>query len=259
MNTEYLSQDAQDVIKAYTELNLGLKKVKAPYYMNLRGQKGGLRVMIGKGTPDEIEQEVKVWSQVKGFDIEKADEGKIREFMVNMDIGIDCSGFSVYVLNAELKAMGLKSIWNYLQFDNNSILARIKRIVRPIESIGANMLTNENNCIEITDFNDIKPSDLIRAKGKQKNASHVAIVTEVTRDADGNTKSFKYAHSHRYYEEENGLRIGKVEITDPAKELKEQKWIDDKDGRNYMLEDLLVEYEDNGLRRLNIFDRIFTE
>lgn len=252
---EKISPQAQKVIDNYSHIRLGKKYVKAPYFMNIKGQKGGLRVMVGKGTIDEIEQEVKVWAQVKGFDLKKANEDQIRQFMMDMSIGIDCSGFAVYIINEELKSKGLGSIWNYLHFQNNSPISKIKRLLRPIENIGADFLTSDYNCIKIEDYNEIRPLDLIRAKGKQKNAHHVAVITSVTKDESGNVKEFEYTHSHRFYEEENGIRIGKVIITDPQKTLKDQKWIDDKNGRNYMLEDLKVQYEDNGIRRLKILEK----
>lgn len=254
MKIEKISKSAQKKISEFQKLHIGTKRVIAPYFMNLKGQKGGLRVMVGKGSPQEILQEVKVWSQVKGFNIKRADEKQIREFMISMGIGIDCSGFVVYVLNEELKERGLKSIWNYLKFTNRSPFARLKRLLRPVENIGANLLTSDENCIRIENLDEIRPADLIRAKGKQKNAHHVAIITEVEKDDEGNLISFQYAHSHRFYEEENGIRIGTVTIVDKKKSLKDQKWDDSHNNRNYMLEDLLVEYEDNGIRRLKILE-----
>lgn len=247
---ERISNQAQSIIESYQNIPFGKKTVLAPYFMNLKGQRGGLRVMVGKGTVDEIIQEVKVWAQVKGFDLRKAKPEQIREFMINMGIGIDCSGFVVYVLNEELKSRGMGSVWKYLNFSNKSLFTKIKRFLRPVENIGAQFLTSDENCIKIKNLNEIRPADLIRAKGKQKNAHHVAIITEVQRDETNTITQFTYAHSHRFYEHENGIRIGKVEITDLKKPLKDQKWIDDLNGRNYMLEDLLVEYEDNGIRRL---------
>lgn len=250
--TEEISKQALNMIRSYSNLRIGGKKVIAPYYMNLRKKRGELRVMVGKGTPEEIEQEVNVWAQVKGFNLKKADPTQIRDFMMKMDIGIDCSGFVVYVLNEELDSRGLSPIWSYLKYKNNSIIDKVRRILRPAENVGANVLTNEDNCVKIENWNDIEPADLIRAKGKQKNAHHVAIITKVEKDESGKVLVFEYFHSHRFYENECGIRKGKVEITHPKAELKDQKWEDDLNGRNYMLEDLLVDYEDNGIRRPKI-------
>lgn len=249
---EEISQNAKIVIKNYSMLNVYDKYLPVPYFMNTKKQKGGLRVMVGKGTSEEIKRELKVWAQVKGFDIKKADAKQIRDFMMKINLGVDCSGFVVHVINAELKSKNKRAIWNHIDYPNNSIIAKMRRFFRPVENTSANTLTSEKNCLKVTQFNQIKPSDLIRAKGKQKNAHHVAIINKVSRDEDGNLKWFEYANAHREYEDENGVRIGKVTITDDDKELKEQKWEDNYKGKNYFLEDLLVKYEDNGIRRLKI-------
>lgn len=246
---EKLSEKAFEVIDKYSHLNIGNVKVRAPYFMNLKGERAGLRVMVGKGTVDEIELEVKIWAQLKGFDITKATEEQIRKFMMERSIGIDCSGFASYIINAELESRGMRSLQSYLKYKDNSLFAKIRRFLRPIENIGADLMTSDLNCKKIKKLNNVKPLDLIRAKGKQKNAHHVAVITKVERE-DGEVKVIEYAHSHRFYENQNGIRIGKIIIKDINGELKDQKWKDDLNGRNYMLEDLLVDYKDNGIRRL---------
>jgi hypothetical protein len=249
-----LSQAALEVIKKYSELDILGKKVCTPYFINSNKKRAELRVMAGKGAPEEIIHEVKVWAQVKGFDLARAKEDQIREFMMDLGIGIDCSGFVVHVLNAELKRRKLGPLWNYLAFSNNSFFMKIRRMLRPLENIGANTLTNETNTTKISDLNNIKPADLIRLVGNKNNEYHVAIITEVEHDDNGKIKSFKYANSNRKYEDQNGVRIGTVKITDPKDELKDQKWIDDYKGKNYFYDDLMKNYEQNGIRRLKVLD-----
>jgi hypothetical protein len=251
MLQDYLPEQVQNVIKEYFALPLGGKKVKCPYFMNLRKERAGLRVMVGKGSAEEITHEVKVWAQLKGIDLNAISEQQIREFMIQKGIGIDCSGFAVYALDAWTRFLGKGHIWKRLKYFSNSPMMRLRRWLRPVENIGANLLTSDLNCEKITDLNLIQPGDMIRAKGKQENAHHVAIISEVFRDE--NTKKLKrfvYVHAHRFYGPENGVRKGEVEIIDLTKSLKDQKWTDHYQNRNYMLEDLLVDYEDNGIRRL---------
>lgn len=251
MKQESLPQPVKETIRSYFELPLGGKKVKCPYFMNLRKERAGLRVMVGKGSAEEIVHEVKVWAQLKGIDLNGISEQQIREFMIKKGIGIDCSGFAVYVLDTWTKMIGKGHIWKRLKYSKNSPIARFRRLLRPVENISANLLTSELNCEKVTDLNDVRPGDMIRAKGKQENAHHVAIITDVfTDETTGHVKKFIYVHSHRFYGTENGVRIGEIEITEPAKTLKDQKWTDEYQGRNYIMEDLLVDYEDNGIRRL---------
>ncbi|MBN1331828.1 C40 family peptidase [Candidatus Dojkabacteria bacterium] len=250
MEIESLPESVLNLAQKYFELPLGGKKVVCPYFMNIKKQRAGLRVMVGKGSWAEIVHETKVWAQLKGFSLEKAGEGEIREFMMKLGIGIDCSGFVVYLLNQWMKELNKSSIWHNLKYKENGLYFTFRRFLRPVENISANLMTSELNCFKITELNDIVPGDLIRAKGKQNNAHHVALITKTYKDKSGNLEKFDYIHSHRFYEKENGVRQGSVEITKPTESLKDQKWEDHYNGKNYMLEDLLVDYEDNGVRRL---------
>ncbi|KKQ36340.1 MAG: hypothetical protein US52_C0001G0008 [candidate division WS6 bacterium GW2011_GWA2_37_6] len=245
-----LPNGTKEIIKSYFELPLGGKKVKCPYFMNLKGERAGLRVMIGKGTVEEIVHEVMVWAQLKGVGLNKMSTEEIRSFMIKKGIGIDCSGFAVYVLDAWFKEIYHAHLWESLHYKDNSFFAKLRRRLRPVENIGAELLTSEINCTKVTHLQEILPGDLIRAKGKQNNAHHVAVITDVFYNDKGIIEKFVYTHSHRFYELENGVREGYVIITDPEKELKDQEWHDHYQNRNYMLEDLLVDYQDNGIRRL---------
>jgi hypothetical protein len=241
----------QNEIDRYTNLKIGGKNVTCPYYINPKIERGALRVMCGKGSPEEIEHEVKVWAKVKGINLKRLTSEEIRNFMIENHIGIDCSGFIAQILNRYLKKKIGKTLISFLKFPDNRLISKIRRTLRPIENIGANTLTSNQNTDIIGNLNDILPGDLIRAKGQQKNAHHVAIITEVEIDEKTKMiKSFRYANSHRFYQEQNGIRIGEVIIKDPEKDLKDQNWTDTLDGKNFFLEDLLVDYEDNGIRRL---------
>lgn len=266
----------QQEIDRYFNLHIGGKTVVCPYYINPKMVKGNLRVMSGKGTPEEIELEVKVWAKVRGFDLKNASAEDIREFLLQEKIGIDCSGLVANTLNNYMRGNGFGSLLAYLKFRDMSFVPRIRRFLRPIENIGANTITGESNTLVISDLNDIRPGDLIRAKGRQKNAHHVAMVTEVEYEPSpdeelGNVGfkipddrqiekrkviRFKYVNSHRYYESENGMRYGEVFINNPDGTLKDQDWHDDLNGRNYFMEDLLVDYEDNGIRRLRFAEQV---
>lgn len=240
---------AQIVIDEYMKLPLGGKEVSAPYFMNLKKQRAGLRVLVGKGDPGEMAREVKVTAQLKGIDLNKMDTNQIREFMITCNIGIDCSGFFAYVYNNWLRSQGKKRLITYLSFNSNNFFSKLKRKFRPIQNIGANTLTGEKNAKKITDLNNIKPGDMIRSKGRQKNSHHILLITRVVLHNDI-IEEFEYVHSAKYYDDENGVKFGKVKITNPNGELKDQNWLEVKDGRNYTYEGLMNQYEDNGIRRL---------
>ncbi|MEI7578795.1 MAG: hypothetical protein WCJ58_02015 [bacterium] len=246
-----VSAGAQKVINEFQELHFYEKKVLCPYFMNIRKQRGGLRVLVGKGDPGEIVREVIVWAKVKHFDLQKANPDQIRIFMINQNIGIDCSGFITHVINYWLHEQGDKPLIKSLVFKNNDPISRLKRLLRPVENIGANLITAEDNCEKIEQVKDIAPGDLIRLKGRLKNSHHVMLVFSVTKENEL-VKEFQLVESTKDYGKGNGIRFSKVIITDQNLGLKEQTWtdIDPETQRNWTYENLLKEYEDNGIRRL---------
>lgn len=244
-----LPESAKKVIDEYTHLPLGGKEIVCPYFINPKTQRAGLRVLVGKGDPGEIAREVKVHAQLKGIDLSKLSALEIRQFMQDNHVGIDCSGLVVHTYNFWLRNEGKRPLINYLKFKNNSIYQRLKRVLRPVEQIGANTLTNSDNTSPVTDLNAVRPGDFIRSKGLRKNSHHVMIISEVTAD-NGQVNEIEYVHSIRGYEEENGMRFGKVIVSDPKLELYKQTWTELKNGRNWAYEGFMNQLEDNGLRRL---------
>lgn len=244
-----LPESAKKVIEEYSHLPLGGKQIICPYFINPKTQRAGLRVLIGKGDPGEISREVKVHAQLKGIDLSKLSASEIRQFMMDNHIGIDCSGLVSHVYNFWLKQEGKNPLITYLKFKNNSWLQKLKRTLRPVEQIGANTLTNSDNTKPINNINEIRPGDFIRSKGLRKNSHHIMIVSEVTM-IDNNVNEIEYIHSIKGYNEENGLRFGKIIISDSGTTLDKQVWTEIKDGRNWAYEGYMNQLEDNGVRRL---------
>ena len=240
---------AEQVFYEFSHLPIGQNSVVCPYHMNIRKERVGLRALVGKGDPGEIVKEVKVWAKLKDFDLEKATVEQIRQFMIDRSIGIDCSGFVYYVLGFWLKSAHQNRLKNYLIFPNQGLLGWLRRTLRPIENIGANMLTGLDNCERITNLNKVQPGDLIRAKGKVRNSHHVMIVSKVLL-VEKKVTEIEYVHATRHYADHNGIRTGKILIKNPGKPLQDQDWTEIEKGRNYTLEDFLIDVEDNGVRRL---------
>ncbi len=264
MKVKYvLPEEAWQTINEYKYLPLGGKKVTSPYYINLSKERGGLRVLVGKGTPEEILHEVKVWGKLKGFELENASQHQIREFMIQRKIGIECSGFLYHVITRWLQAKHKGNLVSKLKFHNNGFVNRFRRWLRPAENVSANTMTSDLNTEKIKNLNDIRPGDLIRAKGRVKNAHHVAMISEVKGVLDEKNKftieSFKYIHSHRFYEDQNGIREGEVIVTNPKGDLKDQNWLEVYKGKNWMLDDLLKDYHDNGIRRPHYLAKLIAQ
>lgn len=244
-----LPRSANKVVDEYKSIPLGGKKVICPYYINPKSQRGGLRVSVGKGDPGEISREVKVIAQLKGVDLNKLSVEEIRQFMMDNHIGIDCSGLVVHIYNYWLKNQGDKPLINYLKFKKNDLWHRLKRKLRPLEQIGANTLTNDENTVIIKNYNDVRPGDFIRSKGLRKNSHHIIIISKVIM-REGIVEELEYIHSIKGYEDENGLRFGSIKIINPKLGLDKQQWEEIKNGRNWTYEGYMNQKEDNGLRRL---------
>jgi len=252
MITETIPDVIKNLAYKYSNLELGNKKVVTPYYINSNRRKD-LRAMVGKGTPDEIVMEAKIWEKLKGVNFDHMSADEIKEFLISKGIGIDCSGFAVHLLNEWYKEKHGRSFWNKLTPLKRSPIWRLRYGLRPVENLGAEIITDDDNSIPV-DLNDVKPGDLIRSKAKKNNGHHVMIVSEVTRDnskEDMPVVSIKYIHSSPYFGKDNGIKEGEIRITDIHKPLQDQEWLEqDEHGVKHTYEGYLVNVEDNGIRRL---------
>jgi hypothetical protein len=244
-----------DFIDEYFNLPLGGKKVRCPYHINAKRhkQRMGLRVLIGKGTPREIVQESLIYEKLRGVDFQSMSKTEIREFMVKRHIGVDCSGLAVHVLNKWLNTIGKKSFWKYIKFPKIGLYRKIAIKLRPVENIPANLLTGDLNTYKISNYNNVKPGDLIRSKipKRRKNLKdiyHVMLITEVIKEM-GEVSKFKYVNSVRGYEDKHGVRYGEVIVKDSERSLQYQEWTDSYKGKNWTFDEILSDPEYAQIRR----------
>lgn len=249
-------QKVQNFIDRYFNLELGGKKVTCPYYINNKKfrQRMGLRVLIGKGNPNEIEKESLIYEKLRGVDFNNMTEEEIREFLRKSRIGIDCSGFVVHVLDKWLRLNKKRHLWKYIRYPRQSLYRKIARWLRPVENISAKILTNDENTIKVKNLNNVKPGDLIRYKLPKRGKSlqepyHVMLITEVKKEK-GRVEDFTFVNSTMQYGEGNGVRYGKVIVTDPRKSLCNQKIEDYYDGENFTKESLCSNEEFSQVRKL---------
>ncbi len=240
----------QNKIEEYKNLKFGQNLVCTPYYINASKSKD-LRVMVGKGTPEEIIMEAKIWAKIKGINLDQTSSADIKKFLEEKGIGIDCSGFVVHIMNEWVKLQTHKPIWHFVKVRNHGILGGLKYRLKPVENIGAEVLTNEDNCDKI-EIKDVQPGDLIRSKAKKNNGHHIMLVTQVELDDKTNLPTrITYTHSSPYYGDLNGIKTGDIKIVDINKPLQDQEWLEkDENGENHTFEGFMVNVNDNGLRRL---------
>jgi hypothetical protein len=240
-----LSDSANSVIHRFSHLNLGGKEVVTPYFMNERGKKGR-RVYVGKGHPAEIESLTKSLAEKYDFNLDKASSEEIRDFMISHEVGIDCSGFVVWVLNEIAQEKSGVPIWKLIDLRMPSILGKFKGILRPVENISVRVLTHPDNSAHILNLNDIQPGDYIRTLG----GHHILLISEVYYE-DNIPKEFTYINSTMYKDKYYGIRKGRVLITNPDKYLIHQDWIDDgENGINWVFDAVKNHEEDSKIMRL---------
>ncbi len=213
-----------EMIDDYRFLQVDSQKVRVPYYRNVKRVRAGLRSLLGKGTPEEIEEDTLIYSKLRDFPLTNNSEKNIREFMQSEGIGVDCSGFVAQILDYWLKTSGTRGLGAKIKFPQASIARSIIRRFRLIENISANILTNDANS-DLIDLSEVTPGDLIRLPGN-KRGDHILLVHTVKKSSEGNPIWFKYVHSSPHYGDENGVKYGEVEITDLHKTLSEQKWLE---------------------------------
>jgi hypothetical protein len=177
--------------------------------------------------------------------------------MIDVGIGIDCSGLVYHSYNAFFKEKFGKSFKTIVKPQKHSIRSKLGRMFRAAENINADDITSELNCVKVK-VNDVRPGDFIRGVGKQRNAYHVGVVTRVlVKLAAGCeiNQEIDYIHSHINYGDNNGVRQGKVIVKDPEGDILDQEWKDNHtDGINYLLENDLKPYpQESGFRRLKFF------
>ena len=241
-----LPKEVTKLIDDYFNLNINGKKVKTPYHINVKHTRAGLRSLVGKGTPQEIEEEVNIFAKLRNFNLEKVSENEIRQFMQKEGIGIDCSGLVSQILDTWLKSEKMGDLQSNVTFPKLSFFKRMVIKLRPIENIGANLLTNNENSTPI-ELENVQVGDLIRLKGIKK-GHHIAIITDV------NEKEIEYVHSTKHYGQNNGIKKGKIKILDKKKDLEHQNWLEkDEKGVCWTLKQYLKEKDDNGLRRPKFF------
>lgn len=209
----------KEIIDRYFHIKFGPYVLPCPYYMNKVGKRFLSLVLAGKGTPEEIEHELRRRYEKNGHLLR--DETDALNAMKLLNLGIDCSGFVVNVLGIEKK----------IKYRN--IYTKLKALLRPRAHISADLLTGELNS-DAVEISGVKPGDLIR-RGK----NHVMLVEWV----DG--KKFGYVESST--RPLWGVQRGEIEVVDPERPLENQKW---------SVEDDLEVYKksgaDKGIRRLKI-------
>ncbi len=245
-----LPQSALDVIDAYWQLKAAENRfVRCPYFRNPRSgrERWGLTAYSGKGSPREIEEELRVIEKLEDADFSKMQESKIRDIMKKRKLGIECSGFIARVLDAWARELYKKPIYALIGFNKRG-LGWMYGKLRPYTHIDVETLVCPRNAREIKDARDIRPGDVMRFN---TTIDHAILVTAVERDLEMVVKKIHYAQSV-LEENREGVKKGVIEITSPAVSgLREQRWREEPETGN-----TINEKGEPKIYRLFIFDKL---
>ncbi|MBI5729046.1 MAG: hypothetical protein HY983_02275 [Candidatus Magasanikbacteria bacterium] len=236
-----LSPKAEQVIHDYLNLPFkGIPGARAPYFNNARQrERGQLRVLVGKGTPQEIVEEAKIISiqyHAGLFDkqgdccLHNAHTGKpvtpddLRRFLIDHSLGIECSGFVTQVLRAHYReTKGFDFVKKITATPRAEIVRRLIAWLRPVENINVATYANDENSTLVRGYEEIKPGDLVimLKTGPRQEHDHILLITDVQ------GKTIHYAQARAWSREgkyDHGVARGTISITHPTESLLKQDW-----------------------------------
>lgn len=235
-----LSPNALKLIDKYFNLPFDVAEIRCPYFNNAKvGGRAQLRVLAGKGTPQEIVDEAKIISMQykKGiFDkdghcclhmhSEAEHIGCIRQFLIDNNLGVDCSGFISHVLIAhflETKGVDLRKKM-FITSPRNFFRWIISKL-RPVEQMSVAVYDNPRNSVAVNAMSELKPGDLIimLKTGPRRTRNHMLLVIE---NSGG---MINYVHARAWSSEgqySHGVTKGQIKIIKPEAGLLDQEWIE---------------------------------
>jgi hypothetical protein len=237
-----LSSQAQKILNDYFNLPFdGITGVRCPYFNNARlKQRAQLRVLIGKGTPKEIVEEAKIISiqyHAGLFDKaghcclhnehtgEKITAEQIRKFLIDHNLGVECSGFVTQILRAHFKEIKNIDIARKFFITSPRHLVRwLISLLRPIENISVRRYADDRNTKKIN-WSEAQAGDVIVVleTGPKNNHNHILLITEK------NGSMINYVHARTWGSEGkygHGVSKGEIKITKPDGNILDQEWVE---------------------------------
>lgn len=236
-----LSLSAQNIINDYFNLPFpDVSEARCPYFNNAKlGQRGQLKVLIGKGAPAEIVEEAKIISiQYRQNVFDKKDLSGIhfdhpasheqtecvRQFLIDNNLGVDCSGFVTNVLRAHYKDVaGFDLAKKFFITPKKNFLRWLIARLRPVEQMSVAVYANNKNTEIVKEIGKIQPGDVVimLKTGPNKNHNHILLITETDQNKLGYVHARAWSVEGKYG---HGVSRGTISIINPEKWLVEQKW-----------------------------------
>lgn len=240
MEIKRLSEKALSVFDSYMNFTLGNSICSIPYFNNKRtNRRAAFRVLIGKGSIKDIHDEIEQMVIIDKININNLSSESLKKYLVENNIGIDCSGFAYYILEAENESRGYGKLDKNLRFPLcKGFIGKIKCSMRPIENAGVQTFAHNDNSKSVL-MKDILPGDMITiiGVGEDDDRDHILIVKEIEY-SDGVPNVIRYIHTMHWPtdgEYGHGIKEGEIVVRNPNDNILDCIWReDDKDGvENY--------------------------
>ena len=234
MNTKTLSPRGLSVINQYIHFKIGNAIAPVPYFNNKTVRaRAALRVNIGKGSPKEIFEEIRDIATKENLNIDRLTNEEISSIMKKNHLGIDCSGFAYYVLNAESVEMDKGPLEKHLHFIQcHGFFGKIACAFRPVENCGVATFAHDHNS-RVLPLKETQPGDIITITTKnidsnQTDRNHILVIHQVEYQ---NFLPITLHYSHAIFYPTDGvpgggIKQGIIEIVDAEKSLVEARWIE---------------------------------
>ena len=231
MNTKTLSDRSISVIDQYMHFTIGTAVCSVPYFNNkTKRTRAALRVFGGKGSPKDISEEVMALAIKSHVPLSAFTDASLKKLLSDNNVGIDCSGFAYYVLNAESQKLGKGSLDKHIAFVNcKGLISKIRCSFRPVENCDVATLADDKNSAAI-ELKDIQPGDMIimtsGPEGDERD--HLLILHQIEYQNFIPTEAH-YSHAVAYPEDGKygtGIRQGMIKIESIGKPLAEARWIE---------------------------------
>jgi hypothetical protein len=238
MATKTLTPQALSIIDSYLHFKIDPRinsaECSIPYFNNKTIKaRAALRSVSGKGSPQEIREEVQALLIKDHVDPTTVTGEDLKRVLTDNNIGIDCSAFAYYILNAESLDLGRGSIKKRIRFSGaTGLIGKIRCALRPIENFDVMTFADGRNSLAVS-LKDVRPGDIVTMidgpEGGERN--HILVVHRVDyadSDAEKNAPTkIHYSHAVAYPEDGvygTGIKQGIIEIARPEGPLAEQTW-----------------------------------
>lgn len=219
-----MKEKTNKLINSFLNLDFENKQIPCPYFNNKKiGSKAALRVLIGKGTPQEIIDETKIFALKQKINLVELDTLTLKKFLIENNLGIDCSGFVYHLLTTEYGKI------NFFYPQAKNFFRKLLIKLRPAENTDVSVFNHPKNSKEIL-LKNLEATNFIVSLegGTNHNHNHIIFIESIEKDKNI-PKTINYIHSFRWPSDgqyNHGVRRGKIEIIDENKGILEQKWIE---------------------------------